>query len=470
MSALFRRRRHDPHVIDALRRSLDARAAEAPAGEQFAEQVFAALDRPVADPHTDEPRPARRRVLVPVLAAAAVLAVVAGVVLAVTQLRDSGGNGHPNEVANGTNGTRHVTPTSPPSTVTTPATTTPAVSSTPSANADSTVKLSQLSRVSVVDLTFTGADDGWALASADCLRTSGRCTALLRTTDGATWKSHPNTPFNVPGVNGCAAPCVQHLRFANDDTGYAFGPSAFFMTTDGGANWTRQAGGAVGLETADGDVVRVVSSGSGCPGPCGLAVETSDIGSTHWAKRNLGRAAQAAADSASLVRSGSDVYLLVSGGERAARPATVLYRSADDGASWRHTANPCATAGAVRDTIAVAAGSDGRVGVLCRVAQTAEAVLGTSSDAGVTFTARAAAPQRAGLLAVGGTGVYLQALDTLSRTGNSGTTWTTATRIEPGFVWLGFESDDVARLVADGGRVIWTTRDGGLHWTSVRFE
>ena len=60
----------------------------------------------------------------------------------------------------------------------------------------------------------------------------------------------PGTEFNVPGeTGGCATRCVQHIRFATDQIGYAFGPHALLMTTDGGLDWTPQSGGADALET-----------------------------------------------------------------------------------------------------------------------------------------------------------------------------------------------------------------------------
>ena len=55
---------------------------------------------------------------------------------------------------------------------------------------------------------------------------------------------------------------MQHIRFANQSIGYAYGPDALYMTTDGGTNWVRQAGmGADALETLSGNVVPRSRSG-----------------------------------------------------------------------------------------------------------------------------------------------------------------------------------------------------------------
>lgn len=74
------------------------------------------------------------------------------------------------------------------------------------------------------DLTFVSTEDGWALGSADCLSGGGICTALVRTTDGGrTWHSMKAPSVNLPNVHSCAAPCVNGIRFANQEIGYAFG-------------------------------------------------------------------------------------------------------------------------------------------------------------------------------------------------------------------------------------------------------
>src|SRR5207237_869181 len=156
----------DRELTDALRRSLAAQAREAPDGADLAERIVAGAAPATAHRSPDRQRSGR---LLPLVAAAAVIALIAG----------------------------------------------------------------------IVGIVVVAHRSGSALASADCLRTTRRCTALLRTTDGLSWKSHPNTPFNVPGVQGCAAPCVRGIRFATDRVGYAFGPGAFFMTTDGAQSWRR---------------------------------------------------------------------------------------------------------------------------------------------------------------------------------------------------------------------------------------
>jgi photosystem II stability/assembly factor-like uncharacterized protein len=327
---------------------------------------------------------------------------------------------------------------------------------------------SKLRGVRVLDLSFAGADDGWALASADCVRGAGRCTALLRTTDGSSWRSMPGAAFNVSGVKGCAYPCVAHLRFADDRVGYAYGSSAFLMTIDGGATWQRQPGGAEFLETLDGNVVRVVSDGSGCPGPCNVGVQTAPIGSSRWTTAHLAQNPVSGAGLA-FARGGSDAYLLVkrnpAGG--AVNQTSTLYRSSNDGHAWQASGEPCPQSGAEVDSIALAAAAAGRVSVLCTTRQApSRRFVATSGDHGRTFSARpgtvaaAAADQLAGDPAT----VLLAAGDGLVRSADGGRSWQAVVRPSGVIGFVGFESAQVGRVVADGGRSIWTTRDAGRSW------
>ena len=164
----------------------------------------------------------------------------------------------------------------------------------------------------------------------------------------------------MPGVKACRAPCVQHVRFATDRIGYAFGPAAFFITTDGGRDWQRQTGGALAVETLDGNVVRLRSSGSGCPGPCGLSIQTAIVGSTGWKSPPLPPIRGEVAG-VQLVRGGSNVYLLATGHVAGGAPSatSTLLRSTDDGATWSSRQDPCPQrpgSGEV-DTTAIAAGA-----------------------------------------------------------------------------------------------------------------
>jgi photosystem II stability/assembly factor-like uncharacterized protein len=319
-----------------------------------------------------------------------------------------------------------------------------------------------LKNVKIDDLTFAEGE-GWGLATADCTDGSGsRCTALLHTADGTTWKSVPTS-----GLSGRGA---VNIRFANKQDGYAFGPHVFLTTDDGGANWTQQPGGAIALETLDQNVIRVTSSGPGCPSWCDVQVETSDIGSTSWTKAELG---PTPGYGLQLARGHSNAYLLfpghVSGGAETATSA--LYRSLDDGRTWKQSGEPCPQKSAEIDSTAIAAGGD-TVSVLCATRQAPHRVqVATSTDAGAEFTAQPGeVPEAtAELLAGDPTTELVAAGDGMSRSTDGGQTWQPVPDVTGHVTWLGFESNTDGRAVTDH-RIIWTTEDGGVTWTPVAFN
>lgn len=441
-------------LAQQLRETLAARAAEAPAGDLLAERIIHAADRESVHSRRAAQRGWRTRAL-PLVAAAA----VAGVVLTVVAIEHYRPTGSPPAASQSGSPTQ---PSSP----------TPTDTGSPSPTTASTTAahVADLTNVKVLDLTFVSENEGWALAAADCLTGPGRCTALLHTTDGKTWTSVRSTPFNVAGVQGCAAPCVTDIRFADPHVGYAFGPAAFFMTTDGGAHWTPLAGGALQLETLDGNVIRVTGSPSGCPGPCNVRVETAAIGSTTWTSAELGSLSGARL---SFSRGGSDAYLLVTrnpaGGANDA--TSTLYRSSDDGRSWLQAGEPCPQSSAEVDSSAVAGAPDGRVSVLCTVrSATQRSFVVTSTDHGATF-----APQPGTIpvivpdqLTGDPTTVLVAARDGLARSLDGGRSWTAVPDVQGRVTFVGFESSSVGRAVTDQ-HTIWTTRDGGRSWRPKAF-
>jgi photosystem II stability/assembly factor-like uncharacterized protein len=317
----------------------------------------------------------------------------------------------------------------------------------------------RLHDVRVVDATFVGPEDGWLLATADCAGGSGTCTAMLRTSDGgAHWTDTAPPPADVPGVGDCADPCVEHLRFATTQIGYAFGPGFLFMTTDGGTHWTKQLGGAEALEALDGNVIRVRPVIAGCTLGCTYSVETSLIGSTRWRPRQQVTAYQLA-----LVRGGHDAYVLTLP-HTSGNAVNVLYRSTDDGRSWSVAADPCARDGEQIYTSAIAAGSGGDLSVLCPFGPD-QSFVAVSTDRGSSFTARGTLPgsgadEIAGdpgtVLLAAGDGLWGHATGAVRST-DGGVSWQRVPGINGRIEWLGFESATVGHIVSADGRTIWTT-------------
>jgi photosystem II stability/assembly factor-like uncharacterized protein len=445
---------HDP-IARELRASLQRHAREAPRGDLLAERIVNTTERESRSPR------GWRTWSMPLIAAAAVAAVVGGIV-GVQSLQTSAHGPTPGTHS----GSVLQSPANPSATG----------SSTSNVVAPPTKSASAqpLQDVTILDLTFVSENQGWALAVADCVDASGRCSALFHL-KGTTWWSMPNsTPWNVAGVTGgCADPCVTNIRFADPDVGYAFGPDALFMTQDGGRHWKRQAGGAVALETLDGNVIRVTSTGTGCPGPCGVRVETSAIGSSTWTPSDLPEVSGAGL---SFGRGQpSNAYLLVTrnpaGG--AEDETSTLYRSTDDGAHWTSVGEPCPQTGSEVDSLSVAGGGPDRVSVMCATRTALQHLyVANSTDGGAHFAGRSGliAPKSAGPLTGDAATTLVVAGETgLLRSDDGGGTWHHVAGVSGAIGFVGFESTDVGRAVSSDGATIWTTRNGGSSWTSFTF-
>ena len=443
----------DMEVERLLREVLAARAERAPDGAQSAALADRILHeaslRPIEAPRS--PRTWRAWGL-PLVAAGAV-AAVAVTLLVVADLRTT--TVHQSPVASG--------PVSHPPVVSSPA---PAVSATVSARVqpDSVKNLTNF----VADaMTFVGPDTGWVLGSADCLSGPGRCTAMAHTTYGSMWSKVLNPPVNVPGVNDCAAPCATQLRFADAEIGYAFGPDTLVMTTDGGAHWSTQPGGAYALETLDTNVIRVVADHSGCPGPCNVQVEYAPNGGTKWTPVHL-PGAPVDASGVTLSRTGSAAYLFVSFGSAANPQPALLFVSADDGHTWTRHQDACTGLGAwmARE---LTTSADGSVSLLCADAADQHQAITTSTDDGAQFAAGPAFQLDGGpsgsLAAASATTFVVSAGNGLYRTTDAGATWKLVLR-DPsaGTAQCGFQTGTDAHCTSNDGRTLYASSDAGAHW------
>jgi photosystem II stability/assembly factor-like uncharacterized protein len=301
---------------------------------------------------------------------------------------------------------------------------------------------------------------------------------MVRTTDGgSTWRSMRPPPANV-ALATCADPCIEGLRFANDRIGYAYGPDALFMTTDAGKSWQPMTGGADVLETLDGNVIRVSTK---CLPGCDYSVQIAPIGSSAWHPVALPGPQTAMNSGAVLARTGSrafiDVLGHVSGG--AGNAESVLYSSADDGASWQRRGEPCQqTAGNEIDSIGLTSAADGSVTVLCarRGASSAQSdFTETSVDGGTSFHVARPNTLGSGTTAAwsASRSVLFAMNDVLYRSGDGGRSWRPVQHYGQGPLtasWIGFESATVGRAVSADGRTIWTTRNAGLTWTPHTFR
>jgi photosystem II stability/assembly factor-like uncharacterized protein len=308
---------------------------------------------------------------------------------------------------------------------------------------------------------------------------------MLGTTDGGTtWTMVGSIPaVGLDCVGDCdGAPEVSHLRFANAEDGYAFGPD-FFVSTDAGAAWSRETGSEVdALEPSGSDVLRVAYTQSGCPGPCDLRIQEAVAGSSAW--RSLTAPFQG--DAVQLVRQGpNDVYVAVfenpAGGAGSAHATLML--SDNGGETWTERPDPCGEInGDEFDTSAIAAAPGSVLSALCNGRLQAASFVATSTDGGATFVAHPLIPESTSFDALAVTSAFTLFVGTSEVLGSGtehylllfshdgGQTWET-TVSEAGSAesyvgstrFLGFENPSVGGWVGDP-HYVWRTTDGGTTW------
>jgi photosystem II stability/assembly factor-like uncharacterized protein len=312
---------------------------------------------------------------------------------------------------------------------------------------------------------------------------------------GKTWHQLPSPPALIQSVTvDCAkAPCISHIRFASAMFGYLYGP-ALLVTSDGGHTWRPEPSLPVeALEPTQGHVYRIVYDHDGCPGPCDRTVEVAAAGSATW--RTVltipFMAVESRQDSAQLVTQGSqDVYIAIYG-DLAAGGGTqqaVLFRSLDAGRTWHRSSDPCGGSGtAVNDATSLAASTGGFVVALCEPRSgNSRLFVVTSSNGGTTWGPPHPAPGSVLQLIAAANPTHL-ALATGPTTGSGPITYTLYVSVDggahwslavsdpeyldpaaPGSAFLGFEDSLVGRWVGFE-TAIWTTENGGAHWTRRPF-
>ena len=270
----------DFDIEKALRASLAEHAKRAPSGDALAEQIIAAADhpRPVSDPYGRRPRRWRAWTL-PLIASGA-SRPWSPRSSAISQIH------HDNEHAANTPTPTLTTPAPSSSPTSAPSTSAPSTTSPPPSRRRRRPSRCPVHRTRPGRVPGGGHDvrqHGQRLGAGQRAMLQGQVATVHRPAANRGRRSelgeHQESSGECLDNTSCtAAPCVNQIRFANNDVGYAFGPDALFMTTDGGAEWTRQAGGATSLEIENGTVLRVTSEG---------AVQIADVGTDAWRASSL---------------------------------------------------------------------------------------------------------------------------------------------------------------------------------------
>jgi hypothetical protein len=344
----------------------------------------------------------------------------------------------------------------------------------------------------LVDLSWVSATDGWALAAQPCV--SGTCARLAHTTDGGLhWQQLPNPPAQLQdGAVDCSTvACVSGVQFASPTVGYLYGP-ALLTTSDGGRTWHAQPGLQVEtLTIAGSQVYRVGYDHLGCPGPCQPTLQRATIGSSAW-QPLISQLASSDGDTAQIVSSGPTLLLAMFGNPaQGVFDPAVVYRSADGGATWQQSTDPCSSRAAHGQSgddylTDVADAPAGFLAGLCSPPGGSGTFVVTSSDGGQSWQTAGTLPgvQALALLAAaspttlavstgatGGSGAFTAQLLVTTDAGGRWTTAATETQQIPQAgvpAWLGFETPLTGTWIG-GPHSIWTTRDGGLHWTRTQF-
>lgn len=359
----------------------------------------------------------------------------------------------------------------------------------------STTATPSLRNAFLEDLSWVSATNGWALTAQPC--NTGLCSRLAHTTDGgAHWEALPNPPGYIQGGNQdfTKVTCVSHVRFANAEVGYLFGPG-LLMTTDGGQSWHTQQGPLIEtLKIANAKVYRVSYNHLGCPGPCQPILQETALGSTTWKTLISQLSYPARSDSAQIVSSGSTMLIAMYGSSAGPVSAQAsVYRSTDSGASWQKISDPCSGQGPggssqEEDLTYLASSPGGFFAGLCGPHAASATFVVSSTNGGQSWhVAGAALPkeQDLTLLAVASPSVFAVSTVTTGGSGpiitqllvstDGGGHWTTAARDRQQLTqmtmpaWLGFETSTVGRWIS-GPHSIWSTNDAGSHWSQSVFS
>lgn len=355
-----------------------------------------------------------------------------------------------------------------------------------------------LTPAAIVGASWIDRRQGWALVSpGNCPSPTGE-TVLATTDGGSTWiqvgtltalASPSPSPENcAAGAPRPPAPATG-LLFASSLIGYAFGQNGFFMTSDGGRTWMAQPGPLVASLAVSGNVAfRLSYDHTGCPGPCDVEVQSAPVGSNSW--RLLASLPNGSGGWTQILSEGPNVYVARYGNlaAGAGTQQAVFLISNDGGATWARRSDACGFNSSqnlqdANDAVAMADAPGGTLAVLCKHRSGSGPFVVVSTNGGVTFGAREAAPPDVDLVTltspskvfvasggVSGAGTYTHRLYSSL---DGGQRWQEViTDPEPvlGVVaqgTLGFSTNEDGYWLASTG-TIWTTADGGARWTSHR--
>jgi photosystem II stability/assembly factor-like uncharacterized protein len=306
-----------------------------------------------------------------------------------------------------------------------------------------------------VSFTAVGERSFWLLGTVPC--TGGRCSAIVRTTDGG----RSFVTIHAPALPTSGT--TPELRFADRLDGFVFVPwrGLFYSTHDGGATWRRLAlGRIVGLATGAGNVYVVTSR----------RLEYSRVSTDAWRARPLPFATDGSP--LDLAAHGANLWLLGTG------PAKIplrdqLARSNDGGRTFLTRAGPCVPGlgGELAPT------SINVVWAVCPTGMSGGAW--RSTNGGISFE-RLRTPTLVNSAQIAPASAATAVLDRgvgvrLLRTTDGGRRWSPVKT--PGratsVVWVGFTDAGVGAALVQtdlAKTALWRTTDAGVTWSNVRIR
>jgi photosystem II stability/assembly factor-like uncharacterized protein len=345
-----------------------------------------------------------------------------------------------------------------------------------------------------LSVTFVGTSTGWVMGPAGparhCDRPAGAACVVLQRTDSADSSATSWRTVGAPPARGPSGPSgVSQVRFLNLSDGWAFGPE-LWATHDGGQTWARIDTGGLRVTALEARGDRVYSVWARCTGKgpafashcTQFFVYSSSASSDAWSPMpvtssglNIPRVHSAA----SLVLTGTSVYLLLPGGH--------LFASTPAGVSLPPFAplgpvpapcqpGPAQPSGQPSGALLAASGSD--LALVCtrpRAGGGQRKTVYASSDGARSWhrTGTAPSPGAATSLAESSSGTLVLATSVgIQVSTDGGVTWTAARGARPagGFAYVGMTTatQGVAVPADPSRRAIWFTHDGGSTWTASR--
>lgn len=325
--------------------------------------------------------------------------------------------------------------------------------------------------------SWLNAQDGWLGVARPCKTSS--CHETLRTTDGGRTWTRISQPVDGDGEFGGLLPVTASILYRTDQDDS--GDGALFVSTDAGRTWAPDPtrGGGAGVQTlslaARGDTV--IRAGyerqdPDCPdtGNCGDEIQVTTPGSHTW-RTVVAPLPNGASQNAKVVWLNDHV---VYAGFFGQPDGTLLFRSRDGGQHWKAVPDPCrADHGG---TTGLAAGVGDHLASVCEESSGPGAPTGVflkaSTDDGTTWGRWQLTSNANGI----GHQIALTSSRMISVTENfvqtstdGGATWHDVESVQPGFspslFLYGFDGSDVGQVVDEHSNTMWTTSDGGAHWT-----